>query len=361
MEDLRPLPDVDGPKLEPFGHDILAEHVEFLELIKDRGGHGWVIKIKIGEKLYALKIFFYQDAEYGWDDVYDTGPTSTMSREDFKKHPTPFENECRAYGRLKELNREHLAVKAHGYVVVPVTEALTQKLRLLESKRRRSRRFEIEGQVTTFMGIVKDWVDRVVFDPSLECVFRRAMDDEMRQVRHFPRMLRDLHKLHESGIVVRDVAIWQYIDGVLIDFSMAWTIPHPYGPGQGWKPRWEFQSWAAGDLHSFQVRVIEEWRRRMELETDMNLPKFKGVPRTCSLRAYESLERARDLRPRPDRQRPFLPIQDIDSDELDMVQLPQHDPGEFDPEKVSKSRKKRKGGDAPVGSGSAKRRKGALG
>ncbi|KAM6536387.1 hypothetical protein FALCPG4_002394 [Fusarium falciforme] len=359
MEDLKPLPDVDGPKLEPFGHDMLADHVEFLELVQQKTGHGWVIKIKIGEKLYALKVFFCQDTQFGCDDVYDAGPTSTMSREDFEKHFTPFESECRAYGRLKELNREHLAVKAHGYVIMPVTEALTQKLRLLESKREYSRKIsKIEGQATPFMGIVKDWVDRVVFDPSLEWDFEQAAHDEIRQVRHFPRMLRDLHKLHESGIVVRDIGIWQYIDGVLVDLSMAWTIPHPYGPGQGWKPRWEFQSWAAGDLHSFQVYVIEEWRSRMEFETDMDLPQFKGVPRTCSLRAYESLERARDLRPRPDRQRPFMPIPNIDSYELDMVQLPQHDPGEFDPAKVSKSRKKRKGGDAPGGSGSAKRRKG---
>lgn len=33
MEDLKPLSDVDGPKLEPFGHDMLADHVEFLELV----------------------------------------------------------------------------------------------------------------------------------------------------------------------------------------------------------------------------------------------------------------------------------------------------------------------------------------
>lgn len=275
-----------------------------------------------------------------------------MSWEDFEKYFTPFENECRAYGRLKELDREHLAVKAHGYVVMPVSEALIQKLRLLESKYESTRRISnVERQATVFMGIVNDWVDRVVIDPRLEWDFEQAAHDEIRQVRHFPRMLRDLHKLHESGIVVRDIGIWQYIDGVLV-------IPHPFGPGQGWKPRWEFQSWAAGDLHSFQVNVIEEWRSRMEFETDMDLPQYKGVPRTCSLRAYESMERARDLRPRADRQRPFVPLLNIDSYELDMVQLPRHDPGEFDPAKISKSRKKRKGGVAPGGSGSAERRKG---
>lgn len=31
-------------------------------------------------------------------------------------HATSFYNECRAYGRLKELGREHLAGKVHGYL-----------------------------------------------------------------------------------------------------------------------------------------------------------------------------------------------------------------------------------------------------
>ncbi|KAJ4328867.1 hypothetical protein N0V84_000655 [Fusarium piperis] len=320
MEDLKHLPDVDGPKLELFGHDMLADDVEFLELVQRDGGHSRVIKIKIGDKCYALKIFTYKGTEPDVEDAYETRPTSTMSREVFEKHFTPFENECRAYGRLKELGREHLAVKAYGYVVMPVTEVLTQKLRLLESKYKYTKKIaKNEGDTTANMGIVKDWVDRVVTGPTLDCEFDQAAHDEICQVRHFPRMLRDLHRLHESGIVVRDLGIWQYMNGVLIDFSMAWTVPHPFGPGGGWKPRWEFQSWAAWDLYSFQVKVIEDWRDRMALRTGTDLLQYKGLPKTCSLRAYESLERARDLRPRPDRQHPFLPILNWEGYELDMV------------------------------------------
>lgn len=269
--------------------------------------------------------------------MYDAGPTSTMSREDFNKHFTPFESECRAYGRLKELNREHLAVKAHGYVAMPVTEALRQKLRLLESNYEDVNKISnMEEQATPLMGIVKDWVDRVIVDPRMEWDFEQAGGDEICQGRHFPRMLRNLHEFHESGIVIRDLLLGQYINGVLVDLSLSWTMPHPYGPGRGWKPRWEFQSWAAGDLHAFQVKVIEEWRDRMEWETDMHLPVYKGVPRTCSLRAYESLERPRDLRPRPDRQRPFLPLLNLERLDFDMVQLPRHDPGDFDPSRIKR-------------------------
>lgn len=56
MEDLKPLPDLDGPKLEPFGHDMVADHVEFAEIVLTPSGHARVIKIKIGDKFYALKI-----------------------------------------------------------------------------------------------------------------------------------------------------------------------------------------------------------------------------------------------------------------------------------------------------------------
>lgn len=298
-----------------------------------------------------------------WDEEYEAGPTSTMSREEFDQHFTPFENECRAFGRLKELGREHLAVKAYGYVVIPVTEAFTQKLRRLESKYERTDKIRKHEQDTTpFMGIVKDWVDRVAHDPSITGEEDKAAYDELWQVRHFPRMLRDLHELHEIGIVVRDLGIWQYLDGVLVDLSLAWTMPHPFGPGRGWKPRWTFQSCAAWDLYSFQVNVIDDWRREAakhrRVASDGDLPRLEAVPKTCSLRAYQSPEQARELRPRSDRQRPFLPLLNKDGFELDMVQLPRHDPGEFDPAKIRKPKKKRKGGDAPDGSVSAKRRKG---
>ncbi|RSL62424.1 hypothetical protein CEP53_004757 [Fusarium sp. AF-6] len=365
METLKPLPDVDGPKLEPFGHEMVADDVEFLEQVQDSSAHGKILKIKIGDKCYALKIFTCNMTDLPNDEEYEAGPTSTMSREEFDQHFTPFENECRAFGRLKELGREHLAVKAYGYVVIPFTEAFVQKLRLLESKYEQTekiRRFH-EDDTTPFMGIVKDWVDRVAHDPNITAEEDKAAYDEMWQVRHFPRMLRDLHELHEIGIVVRDLGIWQYLNGVLVDLSLAWTMPHPFGPGRGWKPRWTFQSCAAWDLHSFQVGVIDDWRREAanyrKTASVGELAKLKAVPKTCSVRAYENAKKERELRPRPDRQRPFLPLLNKDSFKPDMVQLPRHDPGEFKPETISQAGKKRKGGEGP--DGRAKRRKGPRG
>ncbi|KAI0542078.1 hypothetical protein GGR58DRAFT_453893 [Xylaria digitata] len=40
------------------------------------------------------------------------------------------------------------------------------------------------------------------------------------------RMLGDLKKLRKIGIYQRDVFVRNYMDGLLVDFSLAWTEPH---------------------------------------------------------------------------------------------------------------------------------------
>ncbi len=40
-------------------------------------------------------------------------------------------------------------------------------------------------------------------------------------------MWKDLKDLHKLGILVRDIKVFNYLDGKLVDFSRAWTTPHP--------------------------------------------------------------------------------------------------------------------------------------
>lgn len=271
-----------------------------------------------------------------------------MSRDVFDQHFLPFENECRAFGRLKELNREHLAVKVHGYVAVEHSEIMNKKmlraadgwdLFLLEENQDLMSFLGIRDDPA--MGIVKDWVDKLEMDdwPSDE---GRNEYDWFRMGPLLPRMLDNLDGLHESGIVVRDLSLNQYIRGVLVDLSFAWTIPHPYGPGRGWKPQWTFQSMAAADLHLFQYRIIDEWRIAAQI-FHTHFPadeRVRGITKTCSLRAYGNQVEARRLRPRVGRQRPFLPIVHYQEEGLEMVQRPRHDPGDFDPSQIREERKR---------------------
>lgn len=39
-------------------------------------------------------------------------------------------------------------------------------------------------------------------------------------------MYADLEELHKLGILVRDIHPGNYLEGKLVDFSMAWTSPH---------------------------------------------------------------------------------------------------------------------------------------
>jgi hypothetical protein len=55
MANLKPLPEGDGPKLEPFNHDLLADDVEFLEFLGHHGIHGAIVKTRIRGHLYAIK------------------------------------------------------------------------------------------------------------------------------------------------------------------------------------------------------------------------------------------------------------------------------------------------------------------
>ncbi|KAI8677856.1 hypothetical protein NCS55_00503800 [Fusarium keratoplasticum] len=191
------------------------------------------------------------------------------------------------------------------------------------------------------MGIVKDWVDKLDMDdwPSNE---GQNEYDWFCMGPSLSRMLNNLHGLHESGIVVRDLSLSQYIRGILVDLSFAWTIPHPYGPRQGWKPQWTFQSMAAADLHLFQHYIIEQWRG-LARHFHASFPadeRVRSVAKSCSLRAYDSQVEARHLRPRVGRQRPFLPIVHYQERGLEMIQQPLNDPGDYDPSRIRKKRKR---------------------
>ncbi|KAJ4328866.1 hypothetical protein N0V84_000654 [Fusarium piperis] len=364
MTTLSPLPECEGPKLEPFPHDIAADDVEFLSQLVVESAHGTIIKMKISDKFYALKLFYggRESVDVPSQEEYESGPTETMSREVFDRHFLPFENECRAFGRLKELGREYLAVKVHGYVAIQDADAIDRKLRRLWAK---DKRYAIYSQAELeempffrpedgpSMGIVKDWVEKLEFDHPWE-EEGQSLYDWACAGRSLARMLKGLHELHESGIVVRDLSLAQYVRGILVDLSMAWTIPHPFGPG-GWKPRWTFESLAAADLYDFQTKVIDSWRGLAKIAHEF--PEPERIPKTCSLRAYDTVLQTRDLRPRPGRQRPFLPMLSYRKDGLEMSQPPLHNPGDFDPSRI---KKKRKRGDAkgPKGKSTKRRTKG---
>ncbi|RTE82170.1 hypothetical protein BHE90_003312 [Fusarium euwallaceae] len=359
MSTLRPLPEGDGPKLEPFTCNLLADDVEFIEILGHNGIHGVIIKTRIGDHLYAIK-FFPETVESKPEYYARNFPKVPIhKRAEFESHFTPFNQECRAFGRLKEVNHEHLAVKVHGYVLLKVDQALEVKMRNALLKMPREPKTPPKTAASLLItssgvvkGIVKDWVEPAKYREESDIPPHKI--DNILCVSHFPRMLEELHQIHRCGIVIRDLSISQYVNGILVDFSMAWTMPHPIGPGGGLKPTWTFQSLAAWDLYCFQKKVIDLWNIYLNNTLDIGHGE-------CRLRVYRHPNEY-SLRPSPSRQRPFLPIinhEEEDEDKvLDMVELPRYDPGAFndevatelilenkrkrDEERVGRARKKRK-------------------
>lgn len=134
----------------------------------------------------------------------------------------PFSCECRAYGRLKEAQREDVAVRAHGYLLLTPTQ---------------------EAEITT-----KSWGER--YKPDVEedelnstkpwhrseqhryLPIRCIVKDLATSPEHFTpsqikTMWRDLEHFHRLGILVRDIGVGNFIGGKIIDLSRAWTTPHP--------------------------------------------------------------------------------------------------------------------------------------
>lgn len=52
---LKPLPDCEGPKLEPFTQDFAAHNVRILDILES-GAHGAIAKTEIDGKIYAIKL-----------------------------------------------------------------------------------------------------------------------------------------------------------------------------------------------------------------------------------------------------------------------------------------------------------------
>ncbi|RSM15066.1 hypothetical protein CDV31_005146 [Fusarium ambrosium] len=355
MPTLKPLPDCEGPKLECFTDDLLAHDFKFLA-IAGVGTHGVTVKAEIDGKLYAIKIFFsegttepcahlcplhedpYEDGlgynhkeRYGWSDSLI---------EKLVLYATSFNSECRVFGRLKEVGREDLAVRAHGYIPVYLNDRVEEQFKNaldnspLLGDTSGAQLMNHANPEEPLMAIVKDWV------PGEEPAHDEITNKEGEWLRptKFPKMLRDLKELHKFGIVVRDIKAQQYINGTLVDFSHAWTIPHVWGPEEGIQPRWAFASMAAWDLFCFQYEVIGDWNLEAKRWPDIRrkpcrLVAYKGVNGQSVGGLGQNPNRASvydRLRIRPGNEGPFLPLLNHEGIFIDMTQDPPYDPALFD-------------------------------
>ncbi|KAG7291082.1 hypothetical protein NEMBOFW57_001092 [Staphylotrichum longicolle] len=119
--------------------------------------------------------------------------------------------------------REDLAIQAHGYLLLsPQQEPEVDRKTKGTKHPLASDKKELDGDNSwgryeehrhlPVRAIVKELVSHQ--DP-----FTRDQ---------IPQIWRDLEDLHGLGILVRDINVFNYMGGKLIDFGRAWTTPHPF-------------------------------------------------------------------------------------------------------------------------------------
>ncbi|KAK4145150.1 uncharacterized protein C8A04DRAFT_36070 [Dichotomopilus funicola] len=194
-EDLVPLPQCDGPKLNPFKFDGNPS-IEFLDYLGE-GLHAHVFKVRMDNQIYALKLFrfLYDDAWMGPPDYESTAdPEDRELMSAFYDYSEPFNCECRAFGRLQEAGHEDLSIQAPGRMEM------------------RSRFLGRDGRVPPIRGIVKE--------------FGHAPEEEDVQPADFRKILHDIPLFQQLGIFYLDVAARQIVSGKFSDLSTAITVPH---------------------------------------------------------------------------------------------------------------------------------------
>ncbi|CAH0059177.1 unnamed protein product [Clonostachys solani] len=296
--DLKPLPRrIKGPQLKPFDFQG-PQQIEFLEHLGD-GLHSHVIKVKISEQIYALKLFmFSEEVDYFGPPLscdYDEKDRKEVTA--FYEFLDPFNCECRAFGRLHESGHPELAVECYGYVLLDEDHERALRDRFPGRKledifqdepgSRRRNFLTRDGRQPPIRAIVKEFGTGV---------------DKLRN-RQLSKTLQDVVQLQQLGIIQVDVAQRQIINGKLCDFSTAMTTPHfAMSPelNRHLKP-WalalmEFNLFLSSckDYSAFD-EVVEEWNEHRLQKDHVSvkaLPQLYGPsPWTYNLRRTPSRER----------------------------------------------------------------------
>lgn len=138
----------------------------------------------------------------------------------YAEYYDPFNCECRAYGRLKEENREDLAVRAYGYLILSPDQQA-----------------EIAGKMGVRHSslISASWgAHGEHYGLPVRAIVKELVTDDFGEDYPFaiteaqaPQVWSDLKGFHALGIRVGDIRENNYVRGKLVDLGRAWTMYHP--------------------------------------------------------------------------------------------------------------------------------------
>ncbi|OTB00512.1 hypothetical protein M426DRAFT_267424 [Hypoxylon sp. CI-4A] len=122
---LKELPPYKGPKLKAFPiHPGQIEWIQQLERSpeSEEGSQGYVFKVKIDSRIYALKVFkFFKPSEAKY--LLSPLRAKMVSDELAVFHVDPFYAECRAYGRIQRKEeseglKSKVAADCYGFLLL---------------------------------------------------------------------------------------------------------------------------------------------------------------------------------------------------------------------------------------------------
>ena len=255
----------------------------------------------------------------------------------------PFSNECRVYGRLKEFNKEHIAIRCYGYLFLP--PAQSQKLLanpIHDLKKDWGWKRSYNGREIHLPALVKEYIPNIVpyhitsgqtgtstgtgsksagtgDIPNVR--WHKVVVSNFADVKTGTQFLRNVIELHHMGIVVRDLHGSNVVDGRILDFSCAWTAPHPC-----FEPEWLDKNsdhiifgWEERGLRDAldADQIVSEWNElrgsenriwyRLTPNVDyckkLRSHSERTVPKTAEERRAESIafeKRYRDIGGRPE-------------------------------------------------------------
>ncbi|KAI1171532.1 kinetochore Sim4 complex subunit FTA2-domain-containing protein [Nemania sp. FL0916] len=214
------LPQCEGPKLKAFPHrNSPVTWIEWINQTTDAapsGGQGYVFKVQIKSRTYALKVFKFF---YSSINRMPLGPIreKNVTDSELEFHTDPFYAECRAYAHIKAqkkkqgLKRKDIA-DCYGFLAL---------------------KKEDEDVLTSYG--VDPWSDytadheyrkRFEGSPVRALVKEYIADDVDMDQKTRKRMLASVKWMNRNNILINDVAERNFKGGYLLDFGLAWTKPH---------------------------------------------------------------------------------------------------------------------------------------
>lgn len=122
-----------------------------------------------------------------------------------KEYRTSFYKECRAYGRLEECNMGHRVARCYGYLI------FTQD----------------QEEDLISKGLLTAQATDGFTPPPLKALVKELIESETPFTPHMiPAMIDDIQMINKVGIFVFDVRERNYLDGLLLEFGSAMTVPH---------------------------------------------------------------------------------------------------------------------------------------